>query len=126
MSYGRLLMMMVVWVASGSYAWSQLTIIPQADKTILKPVSPPSFSTSMLHFEVKANSLAKPAFLDLRQAFQLKTIQLPNYQVKDLAFFCRLEVRLEAATRIPVRFRLGDVQYVDHLEGKIDGALLGY
>jgi hypothetical protein len=40
------------------------------------------------------------------------------YRFEDLAFFCRVEVRLEQATRIPVRFRLGSVNYVDHLEGK--------
>ncbi len=36
----------------------------------------------------------------------------------DSAFFCRLEVQIERKTRFPVRFRLGDVNYVDYLEGK--------
>ncbi len=38
----------------------------------------------------------------------------------DLAFFCKVEVELEKAARMPVKFRLGDVQYVDWLEGKTD------
>lgn len=37
---------------------------------------------------------------------------------RDLAFFCKLEVKMEKAARFPVKFRLGDVEYVDRLEGK--------
>lgn len=36
------------------------------------------------------------------------------------AFFCRMELKLENATKLPIRFRLGDVDYVDRLEGKRD------
>lgn len=36
----------------------------------------------------------------------------------DLAFFCKIEVKMEKAVRFPIKFRLGDVQYVDQLEGK--------
>jgi hypothetical protein len=36
----------------------------------------------------------------------------------DLAFFCKIEVKMEKAARFPIKFRLGDVQYVDKLEAK--------
>ena len=36
----------------------------------------------------------------------------------ELAFFCRLEEKIELKTNIPVRFRLGEVQAVDQKEGK--------
>ncbi len=58
---------------------------------------------------------------------QLKGFSLQNnrssafpktYEYDDLAFFCRVEVKLEKATKFPVKFRLGDVNYVDQLEGK--------
>lgn len=42
----------------------------------------------------------------------------PTYCYEDLAFFCRLEVKMEQTLRFPVKFRLGDVAYVDWLEGK--------
>lgn len=46
---------------------------------------------------------------------------LPSaYRFEDLALFCRIEVQLEKVTKIPVRFRLGSVDYVDYLEGKRD------
>ncbi|MEM6317978.1 MAG: hypothetical protein AAF960_09925 [Bacteroidota bacterium] len=40
------------------------------------------------------------------------------YAYKDLAFFCKIEVQLEKAVKMPVKFRLGSVDYVDYLEGK--------
>ncbi len=42
------------------------------------------------------------------------------YAFEELAFFCKIEVELEKAAKIPVKFRLGSVPYVDRLEGKID------
>lgn len=42
------------------------------------------------------------------------------YCYEDLAFFCRLEVRMEKASRIPVKFRLGEVQYTERMEGKYE------
>ncbi len=40
------------------------------------------------------------------------------WRYHDLAFFCKIEVKMEKAAKFPVKFRLGDVQYVDRLEGK--------
>lgn len=42
------------------------------------------------------------------------------YAYKDLALFCKLEVQLEKVVKLPVKFRLGSVDYVDWLEGKRD------
>jgi hypothetical protein len=41
------------------------------------------------------------------------------WQYNDLAFFCKIEVKMEKAARFPIKFRLGDVQYVERLEGKL-------
>lgn len=40
------------------------------------------------------------------------------YSYHNLAFFCKVEVQLEKKVKLPVKFRLGDVDYVDRLEGK--------
>ncbi len=45
--------------------------------------------------------------------------QIPSvYAYKDLAFFCKIEVKLEKVMKLPVKFRLGSVEQVDYLEGK--------
>lgn len=50
-------------------------------------------------------------------------LRSPNQQPRawsyqDLAFFCKLEVKLEKATNLPIKFRLGEVQYAENREGK--------
>jgi hypothetical protein len=40
-----------------------------------------------------------------------------HYQ-QQLGFFCKMEHKLEYNTKFPVKFRLGEVNYVDVLEGK--------
>lgn len=42
------------------------------------------------------------------------------YSYDNLGLFCKLEVQLEKAVNLPIKIRLGDVQYVDWLEGKED------
>ncbi len=40
------------------------------------------------------------------------------YCYEDLAIFCKLEVKLEKTLKFPVKIRLGEVNYVEMLEGK--------
>ena len=41
-----------------------------------------------------------------------------DYYSSRLGFFCKQEIKLEKATKIPFKFRLGSVQYCDWMEGK--------
>lgn len=43
---------------------------------------------------------------------------LNRYDVEDLAFFCKIEVKLEKKLQMPFKFRLGEVQYTEKMEGK--------
>ena len=57
----------------------------------------------------------------LQKDLKIKKANLPQaYSYKDLAFFCKMEVQMEKSTKVPIKFRLGDVQHVDYLEKKIE------
>jgi hypothetical protein len=71
-----------------------------------------------------------PFYLAKQRPFSLTAIQnkntiiapsmlvSPTFYCSNLAFFCRQEIKFEKITKIPFKFRLGSVQYVDYLEGK--------
>ena len=42
----------------------------------------------------------------------------PDYYSKNLPFFCDKELKMQKKIKIPVKIRVGSVDYVDKLEGK--------
>jgi hypothetical protein len=49
---------------------------------------------------------------------QTSLVFLPNWSAENLPFFCKIEHKWAKKARIPLKFRLGSVEYVDWLEGK--------
>lgn len=41
-----------------------------------------------------------------------------DYYTRNFGFFCKKELQFEKVTKIPLRFRLGSLQYNDYLEQK--------
>ncbi len=79
------------------------------------------------------NSSFPTSFLSLNNIVDAPNFQLPNnnntscmlapkaYNYHLLGAFCKIDVQLEKVVKMPVKFRLGTVNYVDKLEGKGKG-----
>lgn len=66
-------------------------------------------------------TIRKPLFYK-KEKMQKKEVNISAipraYCYQDLAFFCKIEVKLEKHLTLPVKFRLGSVPYTDYLEQK--------
>jgi hypothetical protein len=69
---------------------------------------------------VKHDTLAHSASLVLidRPAATSPTTISPAFYSHDLGFFCKKEIQVEQKTKLPLRVRLGSLQYTDWLESK--------
>ena len=53
-----------------------------------------------------------------------KKVIPPMFYVNNLGFFCKQELNFQSASHIPLKFRLGSVQYCDRMEGKKNAGIL--
>jgi hypothetical protein len=75
---------------------------------------------SKIHFAPQWPSLLIDAHSSSTESSGLSSSLVLPSPTAHFAFFCRLELKIEQATSFPVKFRLGNVEYVDRLEGKRD------
>lgn len=99
----------------------QLTIagnsLPELRQMQTAQISTPVLSQSIQHLQL--TKIDERTNISLAEAMLQGPSQQPRaWSYQDLAFFCKLEVKLEKATSLPIKFRLGEVQYAENREGK--------
>ena len=83
-----------------------------------------SFSFNPLFATVKPESVIFSNTGVIRSSPQSSAVINADHYTRNFGFFCKKELQFERATKIPLRFRLGSLQYNDYLEGKPNSANL--
>ena len=64
------------------------------------------------------NFSSKKTNTTFKSVSNLTVRSLPNvYEYNELGFFCKLDLRMDKTMYMPFRFRLGNLEYVNKLEG---------
>lgn len=100
----------------GPMAWCQgglqvnkISIIKKEASSLIKIKDPlPYFSV-----DLQKRKLESPKSILYQKSFLPKA-----FRYDDLALFCKIEYQLEKSVKFPIKFRLGEVQIVEQLEGK--------
>lgn len=70
------------------------------------------------HFRLRENDLFSNTETEGPTPKILSPVLLPKWSADNLPFFCKIEHDWGKNARLPMKFRLGSVEYVDWLEGK--------
>ncbi|MEL7122877.1 MAG: hypothetical protein AAFO07_25745 [Bacteroidota bacterium] len=110
---GFTLLLFCVNIAFGQTKISGKSIIELKQESFQKDFH---FSTlSPANRLINVKSPTPPPFLMVNSP---QVIKMPNaWSYDELGMFCKLDIKLEKAVKMPVKFRLGDLDSVDRKEG---------
>jgi hypothetical protein len=60
----------------------------------------------------------KPIIRKVDSVYRFLTLLPENFATCQYGFFCKQELKLEKEIKVPIKFRLGSIEYTNWLEGK--------
>jgi hypothetical protein len=127
---GKILVLCMIFVAGGAFC-QNMVIKTDADINLFN-VKPALLSFTNIaitnSFKKPGKIILQPGFINLNPAIRLNPVSCSvigaDFYTQGFGFFCKKELQFEKATKIPLRFRLGTLQYNDYLEGKPNTGIL--
>jgi hypothetical protein len=84
--------------------------------------------TCQTYFKQSKNKLPEKPVVNVKRDIYVNStfysVITTDFYTCNFGFFCKKELQFEKATKIPLRFRLGSLQYNDYLEGKPNTGIL--
>lgn len=84
--------------------------------------------TCQKYFKQLKNKLPEKPLVNVKRVFYVNpafySVITADFYTCNFGYFCKKELQFEKATKIPLRFRLGSLQYNDYLEGKPNTSIL--
>ena len=125
----KILFFCMIFVADG--AFSQNTASKTGtDKNsfTIKNTYQSDKNVTLMHWIKRTdNKLQQPVF-NLNPVVKLNPLTCSvisaDFYTQGFGFFCKKELQFEKSTKIPLRFRLGSLQYNNYLEGKPNAGIL--
>lgn len=74
-------------------------------------------SAASAQLRTDSSTTTHKSLTDTATQFSLRILPSNHYS-SNVGFFCKKELQLQNAIKIPIRFRLGSVAYCDAMEGK--------
>ncbi len=125
----KILFFCMIFVAKSVFCQTTVTKT-DTDKNLfnIKQTYQSNMKTAFTPYVKKTTGKVQGPVINLNQLTRLNPLSCSvigaDYYTKGFGFFCKKELQFEKATKIPLRFRLGTLQYNDYLEGKPNTGIL--
>ena len=127
---GKILFFCMIFVAGGAFGQNiGNKILGNENLFNVKPTYQADKNIAFHNYLKKpASKVQQQPVINLNPEIRLNPVSCSvisaDFYTQGFGFFCKKELQFEKATKIPLRFRLGTLQYNNYLEGKPNAGIL--